>query len=103
MLAKGNRSPLGAGSICGTTLPIDREFTAKELGFDGFIRNTMNAVSNRDFAIEVLADLSIIAVHFSRLAEDLIIFSTDEFGFFDLDDAFCTGSSLMPNKKIQIR
>ena len=94
-----NQSPLGACSICGTTLPQDREFTAKELGFDGILKNTMNAVSNRDFAIEATNVLSIIAMHFSRLAEDLIIYSTEEFGYLTLDDAFCTGSSLMPNKK----
>lgn len=94
-----NQSPLGACSLMGTTLPQDRDFTAKELGFDGVMQNTMNAVSNRDFMIESINCLSIIAVHFSRLAEDLIIYSTEEFGFLELDDSFCTGSSLMPNKK----
>lgn len=94
-----NQSPLGACSICGTTLKQDREFTAKALGFECVIKNTMNAVSNRDFIIETLNVLSIIAVHFSRMAEDLIIYSTEEFCFIELDDAFCTGSSLMPNKK----
>lgn len=94
-----NKSPLGACSLMGTTLNQDREFTAKELGFDSVIKNTMNAVSNRDFIIETINALSIIGVHFSRLAEDLIIYSTEEFGFIELDDAFCTGSSLMPNKK----
>lgn len=94
-----NQSPLGACSICGTTLPQDREFVAKELDFAGVLKNTMNAISNRDFAIETTNVLSIIAMHFSRLAEDLIIYSTEEFGYLILDDAFCTGSSLMPNKK----
>lgn len=94
-----NKSPLGACSLMGSTLPQDRDFTAKELGFNCIIKNTMNAVSNRDFVIETINCLSIIAIHFSRLAEDLIIYSTEEFGFLDLDDAFCTGSSLMPNKK----
>lgn len=94
-----NKSPLGACSLMGSTLPQDRNFTANELGFDCIIKNTMNAVSNRDFVIETINCLSIIAIHFSRLAEDLIIYSTEEFGFLDLDDAFCTGSSLMPNKK----
>ena len=94
-----NQCPLGACSLMGSTLPQDREFTAKELGFEGVIKNTMNAVSNRDFIVETLNCLSIIALHFSRLAEDLIIYSTEEFGFLELDDAFCTGSSLMPNKK----
>ena len=94
-----NQSPLGACSLMGSTLPQDREFTAKELGFESVIKNTMNAVSNRDFIIETINCLLIIALHFSRLAEDFIIYSTEEFGFLDLDDAFCTGSSLMPNKK----
>ena len=94
-----NQSPLGACSLMGSTLPQDREFTAKELGFEGVIHNTMNAVSNRDFIVETINCLSIISIHFSRLAEDLIIYSTEEFGFLELDDAFCTGSSLMPNKK----
>lgn len=94
-----NQCPLGACSLMGSTLPQDRDFVAKELGFESVIKNTMNAVSNRDFVIESINCLSIIAVHFSRLAEDLIIYSTEEFGFLDLDDAFCTGSSLMPNKK----
>ncbi len=96
---RANQSPLGACSLMGSTLPQDREFTAKELGFESVIKNTMNAVSNRDFVVEAINCLSIIAVHFSRLAEDLIIYSTEEFGFLELDDAFCTGSSLMPNKK----
>ena len=94
-----NQCPLGACSLMGSTLPQDRDFVAKELGFESVITNTMNAVSNRDFAVETLNCLSIVAVHFSRLAEDLIIYSTEEFGFLELDDAFCTGSSLMPNKK----
>ena len=94
-----NKCPLGACSLMGSTLPQDREFTTKELGFDCVIKNTMNAVSNRDFVVETINCLSIIAIHFSRLAEDLIIYSTEEFGFLELDDAFCTGSSLMPNKK----
>lgn len=94
-----NQCPLGACSLMGSTLPQDRAFTAKELGFEGIITNTMNAVSNRDFVVETLNCLSIIAAHFSRLAEDMIIYSTEEFGFLELDDAFCTGSSLMPNKK----
>ena len=94
-----NQCPLGACSLMGSTLPQDRDFVAKELGFESVITNTMNAVSNRDFAVETLNCLSIVAVHFSRLAEDLIIYSTEEFGFLELDDAFCTGSSLMPKKK----
>ena len=94
-----NQCPLGACSLMGSTLPQDRDFTAKELGFESVIKNTMNAVSNRDFIVETLNCLSIIALHFARLAEDLIIYSTEEFGFLEIDDAFCTGSSLMPNKK----
>lgn len=94
-----NQSPLGACSLMGSTLPQDREFAAKELCFESVIKNTMNAVSNRNFIVETLNCLSVIALNFSRLVEDFIIYSTEEFGFLDLDDAFCTGSSLMPNKK----
>ena len=94
-----NVSPLGSCSINGTTLTQDRSFTAKELGFNDVIKNTINAVSNRDFIVETLNVLSLISMHFSRLAEDLIIYSSEEFNFLELNDAFCTGSSLMPNKK----
>lgn len=94
-----NFSPLGAGALAGSTLPLDRHSVAKELGFDGIIENTSDAVSDRDFIIEFCGIASIIMMHMSRLSEDLIIWSTEEFSFVILDDAFATGSSLMPNKK----
>lgn len=96
-----NFSPLGAGALAGTNLPIDRSFTAAKLNFKGIIKNTLDAVSDRDFIIEFMSVSSIIITHLSRFCEDLIIWATDEFGFIKLDDAFATGSSLMPNKKIQ--
>ena len=94
-----NFSPLGTGALAGSTLPLDRHSVAKELGFDGIIENTLDAVSDRDFIIEFCGIASIIMMHMSRLSEDLIIWSTEEFSFVILDDAFATGSSLMPNKK----
>lgn len=94
-----NVSPLGAGALAGSNLPLNREFVAQKLGFSGVIANTIDAVSDRDFIIEFCSLASIIMMHLSRLAEDLIIFATQEFGFVLLDDAFATGSSLMPNKK----
>ncbi len=94
-----NILPLGAGALAGSTLPLDREFVARELGFDGVARNSMDAVSDRDFMVEFLADLAIIAMHCSRLGEDVVLWASQQFGFLRLDDAFCTGSSLMPQKK----
>jgi argininosuccinate lyase len=94
-----NRSPLGAGALAGSTLPLDREYTAELLGFDGPLQNSMDAVADRDYLIEFLAALSIIAVHMSRLSEDVILWASQEFAFVELDDAFTTGSSLMPQKK----
>jgi argininosuccinate lyase len=94
-----NFSPLGAGALAGSRLPLDREFVASELGFDGVIKNTIDAVSDRDYVIELCSIISMIMMHLSRLAEDLIIWATQEFNFLTLDDAFSTGSSLMPNKK----
>ncbi|KTC90107.1 argininosuccinate lyase [Fluoribacter dumoffii] len=94
-----NFSPLGAGALAGSTLPLDREWVAQTLGFNGIIENTLDAVSDRDFVIEFCSVASIIMMHLSRLAEDLILWATQEFGFITLDDAFATGSSLMPNKK----
>lgn len=91
--------PLGSGAIAGSTLSLDREFVAKELGFKGVLRNSMDAVADRDYILEFLSALAIIAMHTSRLAEDLILWSSQEFTFIELDDAFCTGSSLMPQKK----
>ncbi len=94
-----NVMPLGSGALAGSTLPIDREFVCAELGFDRVSRNSMDAVADRDFAIELLSALAIFGVHVSRLSEDLILWCSQEFGFVELDDAFCTGSSLMPQKK----
>ena len=94
-----NRSPLGAGALAGSTLPLDREFTASELGFDDVMRNSMDAVADRDFAAELLAALAVLAMHLSRLSEDLIFWQSGEAGFVELADEFCTGSSLMPQKK----
>ncbi|UWE03471.1 argininosuccinate lyase [Laceyella sacchari] len=94
-----NLCPLGAGAIAGTTFPIDREWVAERLGFDGIYDNSMDAVSDRDYLLEFLSIASIIMVHLSRLAEELILWSSEEFNFVELDDAFCTGSSMMPQKK----
>ncbi|WP_392538978.1 argininosuccinate lyase [Legionella sp. 227] len=94
-----NCSPLGAGALAGSTLPLDRIWVAQTLGFSGVIENTLDAVSDRDFIIEFCSVASIMMMHLSRLAEDLILWATQEFGFITLDDAFATGSSLMPNKK----
>ncbi len=91
--------PLGSGAIAGTTLKIDRRMTAKMLGFSGPARNSMDAVSDRDFICEFVAALAIFAMHVSRLSEDIVLWCSEEFGFVELDDAFCTGSSLMPQKK----
>ncbi len=94
-----NVSPLGAGALAGVTYPVDRNFTAELLGFDGICDNSLDAVSDRDFVIDTLAACSQISMHLSRLAEELVIWSTPEFGFIELDDAFATGSSIMPQKK----
>ncbi|KAF0145863.1 MAG: argininosuccinate lyase [Nitrospirae bacterium] len=98
-LKRINILPLGSCALSGTTLPIDRVYTAKLLGFDGITENSMDAVSDRDFAIEFLADAGILIMHLSRLAEELILWSTEEFSFIELPDAFTTGSSIMPQKK----
>jgi argininosuccinate lyase len=91
--------PLGACAFSGTGLPIDREFVKKELGFKTLTANSIDSVSDRDFILEVLAELTILSVHLSRIAEDLILWSTKEFNFIDIDFSFCTGSSIMPHKK----
>lgn len=98
-LLRMNYSPLGAGALAGSRLPLDRAWVANTLGFNGVIENTLDAVSDRDFVIELCSAGSMIMMHCSRLAEDLILWATQEFGFITLDDAFATGSSLMPNKK----
>ncbi len=94
-----NVMPLGSAALAGTAYPIDREAVARELGFDQVSRNSLDAVSDRDFCVEVAAASSLIMLHLSRLAEDIIIYSTQEFGFLELSDAVATGSSLMPQKK----
>jgi argininosuccinate lyase len=94
-----NRLPLGASALAGTSFPIDRESVARELGFEGVCENSLDAVSDRDFAIEFLAAASLAMVHVSRLAEELVIWSSPRFGFVSIADRFCTGSSIMPQKK----
>ena len=91
--------PLGAGALAGTTLPIDRAFVARKLNFDRIYTNSMDAVSDRDYILEFLAAASILMVHLSRLSEEIILWCTREFSFVELDDAHCTGSSMMPQKK----
>jgi argininosuccinate lyase len=97
--ARLNQSPLGAAALAGTSFPIDREMTARALGFDRPMRNSIDAVSDRDFVIETLAAAALTAVHLSRLAEELVIWSSREFGFVRLSDRFTTGSSIMPQKR----
>ena len=94
-----NLLPLGAGALAGTTFPIDRERVAKELSFDGVCENSLDAVSDRDFAIEFCACAALIMTHLSRLSEELILWMNPRFGFIRLADRFCTGSSMMPQKK----
>ncbi|MGH8013574.1 MAG: argininosuccinate lyase [Candidatus Binataceae bacterium] len=91
--------PLGAGALAGTTLPIDRAFVARELGFRRVAQNSIDAVSDRDFALDFLSAAAITVVHLSRMAEELILWSSSEFGFVELPDEFSTGSSMMPQKK----
>lgn len=91
--------PLGAGALAGTTFPIDRVFTAQWLHFDGIYANSLDAVSDRDYIMEFLAAASILMVHLSRLSEEIILWCSREFSFVELDDAHCTGSSMMPQKK----
>ncbi|OCB02964.1 argininosuccinate lyase [Acidithiobacillus ferrivorans] len=94
-----NVLPLGAAALAGTTFPIDRWDVARQLGFEAVAENSLDAVSDRDFVMEVLSDLAILAVHLSRLSEELILWMSAPFGFIDLPDSFCTGSSIMPQKK----
>ncbi len=91
--------PLGSGALAGTSFPIDRRYVAEKLKFSSISRNSMDAVSDRDFAIEFLSDVAIFAMHASRFAEEMVIFSSQEFDFVELPDEFCTGSSIMPQKK----
>jgi len=94
-----NRLPLGAAALAGTSYPIDRELVAKKLGFDGVCENSLDAVSDRDFAIEFTFAASLVMTHLSRLSEELILWSSPRFAFIDIADRFCTGSSIMPQKK----
>ncbi|MDI6889988.1 MAG: argininosuccinate lyase [Thermodesulfovibrionales bacterium] len=94
-----NVLPLGASAIAGTTFPIDRIYVAKLLGFDDISKNSIDTVSDRDFVIEFLSNAAILIMHLSRLAEELVLWSTEEFGFIELPEAFTTGSSAMPQKK----
>jgi argininosuccinate lyase len=98
-LKRINKSPLGAGALAGTTFPIDRQLTAELLGFDGMYENSIDAVSDRDFIIEFLSNSSILMMHLSRFCEELILWSSQEFQFVEMDDTFATGSSIMPQKK----
>ena len=91
--------PLGSGALAGTNYPVDRTYTARLLGFTQVSENSLDAVSDRDFAIEVLASLSMVMMHLSRLSEELVLWASQEFQFVDLPDSFCTGSSMMPQKK----
>jgi len=94
-----NQCPLGSAALAGTSFAIDRSFTARELGFDSPCRNSLDAVSDRDFVMELLSACSICAVHLSRFSEELILWMSAQFRFIELSDAFCTGSSIMPQKK----
>ena len=94
-----NRLPLGAAALAGTSYPIDREAVARALGFDGVCENSLDAVSDRDFAIEFTAAAALVMTHLSRFSEELILWSSPRFGFIDIADRFCTGSSIMPQKK----
>lgn len=94
-----NVMPLGSGALAGTTYPLDRAFVAKELGFDGITDNSLDGVSDRDFVLELASALSILMMHLSRFCKEIILWSAHEFSFIELDDAFSTGSSIMPQKK----
>ena len=97
--ARMNQCPLGAGALAGTTYPLDRSFTAELLGFDMPTRNSMDSVSDRDYLIELLSALSTIMMHLSRFSEEVIVWNTNEYRFVEIDDAYSTGSSIMPQKK----
>ena len=94
-----NLCPLGAGALAGTTYPLDREYTAQLLGFDGPTRNSMDSVSDRDYVIELLSALSTVMMHLSRFSEEIILWNSNEYRFVEIDDAYSTGSSIMPQKK----
>ncbi|HJV68636.1 argininosuccinate lyase [Ideonella sp.] len=94
-----NRLPLGAAALAGTSYPLDRDSVAAALGFDGICQNSLDAVSDRDFAIEFTAFATLVMVHVSRLAEEIVLWMSQNFGFIDLSDRYCTGSSIMPQKR----
>ncbi|MBR4874748.1 MAG: argininosuccinate lyase [Clostridia bacterium] len=94
-----NIMPLGSGALAGTTYPLDREFVAKKLGFDAVSKNSLDGVSDRDFAVEFLSSMSIVMLHLSRACEELILWSSHEFSYVEMDDSYSTGSSIMPQKK----
>jgi len=96
---RADQMPLGSGAFSGTGLGIDRDYVRRQLNFSSLTENSIDSVSDRDFIIEMLADLAILSVHLSRMAEDLILWSTKEFNFIDIDFSLCTGSSIMPHKK----
>jgi len=96
---RANVSPLGSGALAGTAYPVDRDAVARELGCSGITQNSLDAVSDRDFVMEMLASAAILMVHLGRLAEEMVLWSSQEFGFIELDDACATGSSMMPQKK----
>ena len=97
--ARVNRMPLGAAALAGTPYPVDRAMTARLLGFEGLCENSLDAVSDRDFAIEFVSDCSIAMMHLSRMSEELVLWVSAPFGFVEIGDAYCTGSSIMPQKK----
>ncbi len=97
--ARANQSPLGSGALAGTSFPIDREMTAAALGFDGPMANSLDGVSDRDFALEYLSVASILAVHLSRLSEEIVVWANASLGFISLPDSFSTGSSMLPQKR----
>ena len=97
--ARINRMPLGAAALAGTPYPIDRAMTARLLGFDGLCENSLDAVSDRDFAIEFVSDCALVMMHLSRMSEELVLWVSAPFAFVELGDAYCTGSSIMPQKK----
>ncbi len=94
-----NTCPLGAGALAGTTYPLDRAYTAELLGFDAPTRNSMDSVSDRDYVIELLSAFSTIMMHLSRFSEEIILWNSNEYRFVEIDDAYSTGSSIMPQKK----
>ncbi len=98
-LKRVNICPLGSAALAGTSYPLDRNFTAKLLNFDSVSENSMDAVSDRDFVVETIFNCAMVMMHLSRLSEELVLWSTQEFNFIELPDAFCTGSSIMPQKK----